>query len=328
MTVQPPALAGIDPPPPETRAAVAALAAGLDAAIPAKVVDRNLLIGTWNVQALSRVTKRWTPREDDSPKRNLQDVWCIAEVVSRFDVVALVEIRHTLEALRLLMELLGPNWSFLVTDTVVGKPGNDERLGFLFDTRRVQLTGMAGELVIPDEELQGADAIMRRQFARTPYAVSFRAGRDAFTLVSLHVLWGKKAADRTPELLRIARWLSEASTDPEDFNRNLIALGDFNIDRYDDPNWRAFVVEYGLSPPAALFDVPRTLADTEGDTSYFDQIAWFTTGDRSALTLEYSGRAGGFLWTDHILQDVPRRRKEARISDHYPLWAEFRLTGA
>ena len=60
MAVQPPALTGVDPPPPETRAAVAALAAGLDAAIPAKVVDRNLLIGTWNVQALSRVTKRWS----------------------------------------------------------------------------------------------------------------------------------------------------------------------------------------------------------------------------------------------------------------------------
>jgi hypothetical protein len=74
--------------------------------------------------------------------------------------------------------------------------------------------------------------------------------------------------------------------------------------------------------------VPRTVGDTTAEHSYFDQIAWFTKGNRSALTLNYSGRAGGFMWTDYVLEDLPRRRKEARISDHYPLWVEFLLRGA
>ncbi len=200
---------GFDAPPPETVAALAGLSAGLDDHIPAKVVDRNLLIGTWNIQALGRITKRWTPKADDSPKRNLTDLCCIAEIVSRFDVMAIVEVKRNLEALRLLMDVLGPDWGFIVTDTVEGEPGNDERLGFVYDRRRIQLAGLAGEIVIPDSELAGADAILRDQFARTPYAVSFRAGSKGFTLVSLHVIWGSgDAADRTPELRRFAKWLS------------------------------------------------------------------------------------------------------------------------
>jgi endonuclease/exonuclease/phosphatase family metal-dependent hydrolase len=317
---------GFEPPPTETTDVLRKLSAGLDERIPAKVVDRNLLIGTWNIQAFGRITPRWTPKADDSPKRNLTDLCCIAEIVSRFDVVALVEVKRNLEALRLLMEVLGPDWGFIVTDTVEGEAGNDERLGFVYDRRRIQLAGLAGEIVIADDELRGADAILKDQFARTPYAVSFRAGDKGFTLVSIHVLWGSgDPKERTPELRRFAKWLSEASRDPDDFNRNMIALGDFNIDRHDDPNWRAFVVEYGLSPPDKLFDVPRTVGDTTAKHSYFDQIAWFTTGKGSALTLNYSGQAGGFMWTDYLLVGEQRRRKESRISDHYPLWVEFLL---
>ena len=59
--------------------------------------------------------------------------------------------------------------------------------------------------------------------------------------------------------------------------------------------------------------------------SFFDQIAWFTNGNREALTLSYR-TAGTFDWTEHILREVERNStKEARISDHFPLWAEFGL---
>ena len=156
--------------------------------------------------------------------------------------------------------------------------------------------------------------------------MSASAPQDRFTLVSLHILWGTSAAERTPELRRIAKWFSEHADDPDDFNRNMIALGDFNIDRINDPNWNAFVVEYGLSPPDKLLEIPRTVGDTRSKHSFYDQIAWFTKGNRSALTLTYR-TAGGFLWTDHLLTNVKQSEKEARISDHYPLWAEFVLSG-
>lgn len=105
----------------------------------------------------------------------------------------------------------------------------------------------------------------------------------------------------------------------------MIALGDFNIDRVDDPNWKAFVVDYGLSPPYELLEVPRTVGETTSKHSFYDQIAWFTKGSGSALTLPYQ-TAGGFIWSDYLLEGVKQSEKEARISDHYPLWAEFSLS--
>ena len=320
----PPASAGLPAPPDVSLQVLQELTARLDAAIPAKVVDRNLLIGTWNIRQFARITKRWQATPDDDPKRNLEDLCCIAEVISRFDVVALVEVKRNLEALRLLMQTLGPEWGFVVSDVTEGTPGNVERLAFVFDLRRVRPSGLAGEIVIPEEELGSADAIIRRQFARTPYSVSFGAADKAFTLVSLHILWGTEPDDRTPEIRAIAKWFADHADDPDGFNRNMIALGDFNIDRVGDANWNAFVVEYGLSPPDKLLDVPRTVGETKGLHSFYDQIAWFTKGKRSALTLRYED-SGGFIWTDHLLVDVKQSEKEARISDHYPLWAEFHL---
>jgi len=71
--------------------------------IPPKTLDRNLLIATWNIRHFGGVTEKWTTDPEDSPKRNLRDVLCIAEIVSRFDVVALQEVKRDLRGLRLLM---------------------------------------------------------------------------------------------------------------------------------------------------------------------------------------------------------------------------------
>lgn len=46
-------------PPAEVRAALDELRAGLDADVPAKRRDKNLLIGTWNVRAFGDLTEAW-----------------------------------------------------------------------------------------------------------------------------------------------------------------------------------------------------------------------------------------------------------------------------
>lgn len=65
--------------------------------------------------------------------------------------------------------------------------------------------------------------------------VSFEVGPvDApigFTLVSLHALYGKSAADRTPELQTFAERLGDRARDPDAFGRNLIALAHNLLDR-------------------------------------------------------------------------------------------------
>jgi hypothetical protein len=105
----------------------------------------------------------------------------------------------------------------------------------------------------------------------------------------------------------------------------MIALGDFNIDRWiDDPNADAFRSE-GLTPPFELLGLPRTIFDDPTKPHFYDQIAWFTTGSRAALTLSYEHEAGLVDWKSHLLTDLANVAKSWRISDHFPLWARFGL---
>jgi endonuclease/exonuclease/phosphatase family metal-dependent hydrolase len=322
-----PALSEIDQPPGSLMAELAPLRAGLNAELPARSAD-TVLIGTWNIRDFAGLTAAWQSGAQASPKRNLTDVCAIAEIVSRFDVVAIQEVRNDLTALRTLMRRLGSDWGFLVTDATAGQRGNGERLTYVFDRRTLRASGLVGELVI-DEATFGDDATpLRHQFARTPYLVSFASIDEsiAFTLMTLHIDYGKKPADRTPEIVTFANRLRDAAADPDEFSRNLIALGDFNIDRWDDPNGQAFV-SAGLSPPQELLDQPRSIFDKSETQHYFDQIAWFTSGDREELTLRYTKRAGRIEWTKYVLDDLSNTAKSWRISDHYPLWAQFARPG-
>ena len=222
------------------------------------------------------------------------------------------------------MRRLGGDWGFLVTDVGEGEAANDERLAYVFDRRAVRLAGLAGELVIAEEDFGSATTPLRKQFARSPYMVSFEAGPPAkpvgFTLISLHVVFGNKPADRTPEIQTFANRLKRRAQDPDEFGRNMLALGDFNIDRWlDDPNADAFRSE-GLTPPFELLGLPRTIFDDPAKPHFYDQISWFTTGNRAGLTLTYQQQAGLIDWEPHLHNDLTKVAKSWRISDHYPLW--------
>ena len=77
-----------EPPPEEVAADLERLRSALDESVPAKALDRNLLVATWNVRAFGDLTEKWVSSEEDTPKRDLHSLLCIAEIVSRFDVVA------------------------------------------------------------------------------------------------------------------------------------------------------------------------------------------------------------------------------------------------
>ncbi|HKI66643.1 MAG TPA: endonuclease/exonuclease/phosphatase family protein, partial [Solirubrobacterales bacterium] len=313
-------------PPVETLAELETLRGGLDADLPDKILDRNLLVATWNVRAFGDMSDSWKRGAKDSPKRNRSDALAIAEVLSRFDVIAVQEAKANLRSLRHVMKALGPEWGLILTDVNPPPAGNGERLAFLFDTRRVRPSGLAAELVVPEAEIKKgriAEGELQKQFVRTPYAVSFISGGQTFILITLHIKYGEKAAERTEELRGIAKWLSNWSRRTEAYNQNLICLGDFNIDeREGDPNFEA-LTSTGLKPPDELQGLTRTVSDKPGKPHYYDQIAWFTTSKRAKLTLDFeenAGHAGRFEWNKHLLTEMDPQKASWHISDHYPLW--------
>jgi hypothetical protein len=110
----------VDPLPQDLVASFAQLSSELDAVIPPRQLDRNILVATWNLRAFGGVTEKWRSEEGDSPRRDLFDLRCIAEVVSRFDVVAI-------EPLRPLARLLGRG-QLRIRPTASGKPFQDAAL--------------------------------------------------------------------------------------------------------------------------------------------------------------------------------------------------------
>lgn len=293
--------------------------------IPQKHLDHNLLIGTWNVRAFGGLTRKWRSTQRDSPKRDLFSLVCIAEIVSSFDVVALQEVRGDLAGLRHMLKRLNdptPNWGLILTDVNRGPRGNNERMAFVFDTRRVKPSGLACELVIPEDRPHVREGAFLRQFARTPYAVSFLAGDRTFILVTLHAIYGDEDR-RLLELSGIAEWLADWADQANSWNHSLISLGDFNIDRRGDLLYDAFT-STGLFVPDELHAVPRSIFARSSGEKFYDQIAWFM-GEQGTppLSLDYTGRAGSFKFDSYVLRDLTKVQKSWRISDHYPLWVEF-----
>lgn len=319
----------ISTPPPAVAAGVAQLDAALDGVLPAKTSGGNIIVGTWNLRAFADLTMDWATPAGASPKRNLADVTYIGRFIRRCDVVAVQEVRSNLRALRHMLKSLGEEWGFILTDVTKGSQGNDERLAFLFDTTRVKPSGLACELVVSIEAAANVRATsLNRQFARTPYAVSFISSGQTFILVTLHVNYGSQAADRVPELKAIADWLAGWAESEYGWNHNVICLGDFNIDRDGDPLYQAFT-STGLSPAEPLKGLPRTIFDQPQTPHYYDQIAWFTKGQarRPVLNLECSA-GGSFDFVPKLQADRTLVDLSWHISDHFPLWVEFAVPSA
>ena len=278
--------------------------------VPAKQLERNLLIATWNLREFGQLARTWAQPEGRSPARDLHAIRCIGEIVARFDVVAIQEVQRDISSLQALMAWLGPDWGFTMTDVTRGARAGSERLAFVFDTRRVRPSGLAAELVLSSEDMRGTDQHrLHQQFARTPYSVAFWSKGHTFVLTTVHIRWGREI-EREPEIRAIAEWLKRSQHEIDSAGHDLLALGDWNIEELTDANHRA-LTSTGLA-------VPRELDPPPGEPA-FDQIAWFPRG----MKLTYTGRGGRVQWKGAILRDLNQTGVSFRISDHVPLWVEF-----
>jgi hypothetical protein len=277
----------------EERARVVArlerLRAQLDRDIPAKDAENNLLLSTWNIRDFAKPTRQ---RRGGGPR--LRETWFyIAEILSRFDFVAVQEVNELGEWLEV-MDILGPDWDFIatdVTDTRLG--GNGERLLYLFDRRKVAFRNIAGEIVLPmsmlispvTAEISGETLFAGKQFRRTPFLTSFQSGWFKFDICTVHIYYGADSgaqlAERVEEIDRIARYLGDRADRALDEGKALILLGDFNI-VHPEHETMAKLRENGFVTPASL-DRPSNLDRTK----YYDQIAFKTKPE----VIEYIDRA-------------------------------------
>ena len=81
----------------------------------------------------------------------------IAAIVGTFDLVAIVELCEDVSDLRRVLAALGPGWRAVFSDYLRDAAGNRERIGFVFDSARVEFTGLAS-VAEGERRLVGATA--------------------------------------------------------------------------------------------------------------------------------------------------------------------------
>ncbi len=93
----------------------------------------------------------WNIREFDSNKygkRLEESFYYIAEIMSNFDLIAVQEVRDDITALKKVIRILGPTWSYIASDVTEGTSGNRERMTFVYNKSKIWFRNVAGELVL------------------------------------------------------------------------------------------------------------------------------------------------------------------------------------
>ena len=298
--------------------------------VPAKS-ETQLLLATWNIQHFGS-----TERYDES-------FWYIAEILSHFDLIAIQEVKQSLQDLEVVTRLLGPWWRYIVSDVTVGDPGNRERLAYLFDSRKARFSGLAGEIVLPAVKDEAGNQFQARQLVRTPYMAGFKSDWFEFILSTVHLLWGEEAADHVPrveEVEQLTNFLVKRRAEHGAWSRNIILLGDFNMFDPDGVAARA-LANSGFSIPHGRKDLRATNVGKEA--RFYDQIAYLFD-DSNAMVPTSIGVVDFFdaVYSDGKFEDYSAELRTAsgsapadplryyrnswrrrEMSDHLLLWVQL-----
>lgn len=241
---------------------------------PSKKATESLILGTWNLRNF----------DDDRfnyGNRTTESMYYIAEIISRFDVIAVQEICTDLWPLKQLMNILGRNtYDYIVTDVShSGIGGNQERLGFIYNKSKVRFTGVAGEIVLPDRLLISEVATKKRQFSRTPFGVEFQSEWFKFYFSTVHIYFGSnsnksiKYKRRVDEISMVAKYLAKEAKNSD---ANHILVGDFNIKAVGSAGFNA-LEKNGFTV------IKNREGSNRDQTKFYDQISFRSKKNELAL---------------------------------------------
>lgn len=292
-----------------TSEGVKALREALDASLPQRDVKDALLLATWDIRSFGR------------KERLPESIHYIAEIISHFDIVALQEVHADISDLNKVIDLLGKQWSCVYSLVSPGPRGDNERMAFVFDKRKVRVGPMVSNLVLQDT----------LQPARPPYAVTFDVLNRRLTLVNVHIIWGRKRKDRVAEAEAISETLYQMWQNEPAWSGDLVLLGTINSPRHDSPEVlafsdRGFTVDSELTSLATNVAAERTYdqifsLQREGSTLRYGQVGVFDfhtfvfkTDDEALYRAEMAGTSRNFrVWRSY------------QMSSHLPKWVELRF---
>ncbi len=316
------------------------LKASLDNSIAPRRTDENLIIASWNIKEFGHTTQRIP-----------ESYFYIAEILSYFDLIAVQEIKSSLNDLYIIMRLLGDDWGYLVNDITEGDSGNSERSCYIFNRKRVQLAGLAGEIVLWDDLTQISSI---KQLKRTPYITGFTAGWKTFAMINLHLHPGSKTADislRKEEVSLLLKALAEKKRRDRLWSNNLVCVGDFNFytgATKDDPTIQ-MIADAGFKEVSGLVGIDTNASQTDAYDRFFLSENEYFSLRQNSTGLENGGVFNPFnsvfktdeesIYADYMVDDYTGSKdmtdpvnqikyfkhpwRKNQISDHFPIWFEL-----
>jgi len=225
------------------------------------------------------------------------DVGMVSRIITdnRFDVMAIQEVQKDGRGVDALLHALAGPWR---STSLSPESRSGERLVFIYRGDHVQELGQP-------EMLPGASPGV---FERIPYCATFKAGNFDFELITVHLTWGN-AGQRQQEVAELARLLPRMAAGQAE--KDIIVLGDFN-EQHTRPNLHHFV--------GSGWDTVVTQGTNLSSKEIYDHILVNAT-----YTREYTGDTGVYRFDEMLFQN---HDKEAAlsVSDHRPVWADFRTT--
>jgi exonuclease III len=289
-----------------------------DLKIPAATAS-NLRIATWNIANLGA-----QEREDAHLK-------IIAEILSWFDIIAVQETKENSADFQKIVGFMGKAYNFIFSD----EGGNNERLAFIYNGRKLTLLQEVAELAIPPSEYSSIKITGVAQtfegFDRSPFMASFRINKFEFTLLTVHLYYGddteeKSINRRCLEAYCVGRWAELRGKSKYSFNgiKNVFALGDFNLPMIDENNkiYKALVAR-GLQLPVHTTKIYSNISDDK----MYDQIAFLPDAKTRIIS------QGVFPFDNAAFADIYNSKTKAEfkgyikyyISDHRPMWMELNI---
>jgi endonuclease/exonuclease/phosphatase family metal-dependent hydrolase len=266
--------------------------------------DETIRIATFNIQVFGE--KKSTSRLVDG----VDILGTLAKIVSRFDVVAIQEVRGgdaaPIERLINLVNRSGGNYTGIVSQPI-GRTSQTECYAYVWDRSRIQM--FPGSAYVVQD---GADRMHRE-----PMVASFQTRAVAvdgrmpfsFTLINAHTD-PDEVSGSSPEneinvlddvFVRVRAYEYQSSGEED-----CILLGDLNVDKQG--------LGELLQIPSMISVAGDMVTNTRRTKTYDHLLIDY------GMTREYTGRFGVLDLQD----DLGLTEQQAlRISDHMPVWAEF-----
>ena len=257
------------------------------------IASNTIRIASFNIQVFGT---------SKASKPNVMEI--LAQVVRKFDLVAIQELRTTdetvMQSFLSRINTTGRAYNYVVGPRL-GRTNSKEQYVFVFDTQRIEIDS-SSLTTLPDPQ----DLLHRE-----PLAARFR------TKV-------------TPETNAFTFILVNIHTDPDETKTELDALGDlYPLVQQKNPWAEDDVILLGdlnvnnkrLGKLGALPDITYTVhggPTNTRQTKSYDNIVFSRTP-----TTEFTGQSG----IVNLQQEFQLSQEQAlKVSDHYPIWAEFTVT--